>query len=70
MQITYKAVMRFVQKEGRVDVIDTEGKTKMLDDGPDSIDLVERTANKFRFNGIWYTREEFGKLLEQKLSEK
>jgi len=38
--MTYKDISRFVQKEGRVDVIDTEGKTKMLDDGPDSINLA------------------------------
>lgn len=70
MEITYKTAMRLVQKEGRVDVIDTEGKTRMLDDGPESIDLVERTANKFRFNGMWYTRQEFGRLIEQRLSGK
>lgn len=70
MEITYRAVSRFVERYGKVDVIDAEGKTKMIEDDPDSVELVERTADKFHFNGIWYNREEFGRLVERRLLER
>ncbi len=67
MKITYQAVTQLVLKHGRVDAIDTKGETKMIGDDPDSIELVEKTADKFRFNGVWYSRKEFGKVLDKYL---
>ncbi len=61
MKVTYEAVMQFVRKHGRVDAIDISGETKKIEDDPDSIDLVEKTATRFRFDGVWYRREEFEK---------
>jgi hypothetical protein len=69
MEITYKSVSRFVVKFGRVTVLDTEGKTRVIEDDPESIDLVDK-ANRFNFQDIWYNREEFAKLMSEKLGEK
>ncbi len=50
MEITYRAVSRFVERFGKVDVIDVEGKTKMIEDDPDSVELalIRRFGSHFR----------------------
>jgi hypothetical protein len=67
MKITYEVVTQLVLKHGRVDAIDANGETKMIGDDPDSIELVEKTADKFRFDGVWYNRKEFEKVLDKYL---
>lgn len=64
MEITYDAISRFVLKNGEVGVIDTTGKTRMIGNHPDCIELIEK-ADRFRFNGIWYSREGFAKLIAE-----
>ena len=65
MKITHKAVAELAQKHGRVDAVNIKGETKMVGDGADSIELVEKTATMFRFGGAWYTRRDFENVLEK-----
>lgn len=67
MTITYKAVTQLVLKHGPVEAIDANGVTNKIEDDLESIELVEKTAVKYKFNDVVYSRKDFEKVLEKYL---
>ena len=64
-EITLGVLKDFVMKHGDIKIVDLNGKTKILESGkPDAFDLAEK-ANRFCFEGRWYSREGFEKLLDE-----
>ncbi len=64
MAIDYERLLEFVRKHGDVSILDTTGATRKLSTGdPDVWDLCKK-ADKFLYNGKWYSRAEFEKTLE------
>jgi hypothetical protein len=64
MTANYESVHRFVLKHGNVEIRDSAGKVRKLADGTaDSWDLVDQ-ANSFKFDGKWYSRNQFEELME------
>jgi hypothetical protein len=59
---TYHSVIHFSMKNGDVKVHDEDGGEKVVKDGPDDVELVEK-AKKFWFDGTWYSREDFNALI-------
>ena len=55
---TYHSVIHFYLKHGDVKVHDEDGGEKVVKDGPDDVELVEK-AKEFWFDGTWYSREDF-----------
>jgi hypothetical protein len=67
MQIDYGILLRFVRDDGDVSVLDSQGRTRKLQSGdPDSFDLVEK-ADRFLFEGVWFTRAEFKRIIRQRM---
>jgi hypothetical protein len=65
MQITMENVCKLVRDFGRVDIVDSTGKTQRLRDGsPDVWALIEK-AERFRFAGSTYDRAGFEKVLDR-----
>jgi hypothetical protein len=64
MKITHETVSAFARKNGTVTIMDTLGRATVLPSGErDSIGLVDE-ADRFQFQGKWYTRGEFEKVLD------
>jgi hypothetical protein len=64
-EITIAVLRDFVIKHGNLKIVDSTGKTRILQPNmPDPFDLVEK-ADRFEFQGRWYPREEFSKLLDE-----
>jgi hypothetical protein len=59
---TYKEVTHFAINHGNVKVHDEDGGEKVVEDGPDDVELVEK-AKKFWFDGTWYSRADFNALI-------
>ena len=67
IEINYETISRFVRQHGSVSIVDSAGKTRQLTCGDaDTFDLIEK-ADRFRFTDKWYTRDEFGALLDRKM---
>jgi hypothetical protein len=63
--ITFESLMAFVMKHGNLTIRDLSGKTRVLRSGvPDYFDLAEK-ADRFLFDGRWYTRDEFSGLMDK-----
>ncbi len=61
--LNYVKLRKFVRENGEVWVF-RSGKERKLENGePDIIDLVEK-AEKFRFGGKFYTKNEFERLID------
>jgi hypothetical protein len=67
MKIDDGVLLRFVNDNGDVSVIDSEGKVRRLQSGdPDSFHFAEK-ADRFLFEETWYTRAEFKRLIRQRM---
>jgi hypothetical protein len=63
-KITPAAVIAFVKKHDGVKVVDLNGKIRVLQsDLAEILDLIVN-ANRFHFQGKWYTRAGFSRLLD------
>ena len=62
-KITPAAVTAFVVRHDSVKVVDLNGKFRILQ--PDVLDMPDLivNANRFHFQGHWYTRAGFSRLL-------
>lgn len=59
MDATYENLSAFVRKHGSVTILDTQGRATKLPDGdPDVLDVIDK-ADRFVFDGKWYSRNEF-----------
>jgi len=59
MDATYENLSAFVRKHGSVTILDTQGSATKLPDGdPDVLDVIDK-ADRFLFDGKWYSRNEF-----------
>lgn len=66
MNITYENLNAFAQKHGTVSYLDAQSSTRKLTSGdPDSFDLVAK-ANWFLFDGKWYSRTDFERLMDER----
>ena len=64
-EITYQTLRDFVINHGILKIVDLTGKTRMLQpDVPDVWDMAEK-ATSFEYDGKWYTREGFSKLMDE-----
>jgi hypothetical protein len=62
-EISLDRLRTFVIKHGDIKVVDRTGHTRMLQpDVPDIFDLIDK-ADRFFYEGRWYTREGFQRLL-------
>ena len=63
-KITPAAVIAFVKNHDSVEVVDLNGKIRTLQsDVAEILDLIVN-ANRFHFQGKWYTRAGFSRLLD------
>jgi hypothetical protein len=60
---TYKNLHAFAREHGSVTILDTEGRARKLPGGePDVFDVIDK-ADRFVFEGKWYSRKEFEALM-------
>lgn len=65
MTATYENLTDFVRKHGSIKVVDTRGRTRKLPCGePDIYDVIDK-ADRFEFDGRWYSRSEFETLMDR-----
>jgi len=65
MDATYENLSAFVRKHGSVTILDTQGRARKLPSGEtDVFDVVDK-ADRFVFEGKWYSRNEFEALMNQ-----
>jgi hypothetical protein len=64
MAITYRGLSEFVRQRGNVKAWAENSAVTLLPNGEiDAIELIERDATRFEFDGRSYSREEFEQLL-------
>jgi hypothetical protein len=62
---TYENLSAFVRKHGAITILDTQGRARKLPSGEtDVLDVIDK-ADRFVFEGKWYSRSEFESLLDQ-----
>ena len=65
MDVTYENLNAFVRRRGSVTVLDTQRRARVLPaGGTDTFDVIAK-ADRFVFEGRWYSRTEFEILLDQ-----
>lgn len=65
MDATYENLSAFVRKHGSVTILDTRGRARKLPSGEtDVLDVIDK-ADRFVFEGKWYSRNEFEALMDQ-----
>ncbi len=65
MGATYENLSAFVRKHGSVTILDTQGRARKLPSGEtDVLDVIDK-ADRFVFEGKWYSRNEFESLMNQ-----
>ena len=69
MKITYETLLKFVQEHGRVEIADHPNALRLKGGKLVGWDLAEK-AERFRFEGRWYARAEFEKLVGERLNPK
>jgi hypothetical protein len=65
MDVTYDNLSEFVRTHGSVTVLDTQRRARALPGGgADTFDVIAK-ADRFVFEGRWYSRTEFEILMDQ-----
>lgn len=65
MDATYDSLRAFVRKHGPITILDTQGRARKLPSGEtDILDVIDK-ADRFVFEGKWYSRNEFESLMDQ-----
>ena len=65
MIATYENLGTFVSKHGSVLILDTQGRARKLPSGEaDVLDVIDK-ADRFVFEGEWYSRKEFEALMDR-----
>ncbi len=65
MSATYANLRAFVRKHGSVTILDTQRRARKLPSGEtDVLDVIDK-ADRFVFEGKWYSRNEFEALMDQ-----
>ena len=65
MDTTYDNLRAFVRKHGAITILDTQGRARKLPSGEaDVLDVIDK-ADRFLFEGKWYSRTEFESLMDQ-----
>ncbi len=65
MTATYGHLHSFVRKNGKVKVLDTQGRARILPSGEEDIFGVIEKADRFWFRDKWYSRSDFEALMDQ-----
>ena len=65
MRATYESLTKFVQKHGAVTVLDSQHRARELPSGEADIHDVVEKADRFVFQGKWYSRGDFEALLDR-----
>lgn len=69
MDATYENLIVFVRKNGSVTILDTQGRARKLPGGePDVFDVIDK-ADRFVFEGTWYSRKDFESLMDKMQQE-
>lgn len=70
MEITVKSLGRLVTHCGSpISVVDSQGKTQIFSNGdPDIWELAEK-ADRFHYEGRWYSRTEIERLMDERLTK-
>jgi hypothetical protein len=65
MEATYENLSAFVRRHGSITILDTQGRARKLPSGEiDVLDVINK-ADRFIFEGKWYSRNEFESLMNQ-----
>jgi hypothetical protein len=61
----YERLERFVAQHGKVSIVDTQGRVRILPSGdPDIFELIAK-ADQFLWDGLWRSRAEIEALIAQ-----
>ena len=64
MDATYENLSVFVRRRGSITILDTQGRARKLPSGEtDVLDVINK-ADRFVFEGKWYSRNKFESLMK------
>jgi len=65
MDANYDNLSAFVRRHGSITILDTRNRARKLPTGAlDLLDVIDK-ADRFVFEGKWYSREEFESLMDR-----